>query len=499
MSEVKEENSTKMYGATGVTPPVNEDGPAPRPSQLFGVRHLQVFLMFLCLAVAYALRVDMSVAIVAMMDKNGTGVDFPEYHWDNTIKANLLTSFFWGYVITQLPAGQLAQRFGPKILLTGSMFICSLFTILMPLAAEYGDWGLLCATRVVQGLAQGFVFPSLHTLLSSWTPMEERGRFGTYVYAGAQVGTIVTMPACGALASSSIGWPSIFYIFGAVGILCGFLWIFFGADRPGTHKFISKAEQAYIETNLGSKVSTDTKRQTPWIDIFTSLPMWAVVIAHCGQNWGFWTLLTEMPSYMNSILKFDLKANGLLSALPYLVMWLTSFVFSWASDLLNTKQILSLGTSRKVFNSIGHWIPGLALIGLNFSSTTDSTAAVALLTLAVGVNSAAYLGFQLNHIDLSPNYAGTMMGITNCLANIMSIVAPLLVGFIVTNENDESQWHIVFYIASSVYFACNLFFVLFGKAEIQPWNDPDAPRDIEGVSGIAMKETDAKTSSEKYH
>jgi hypothetical protein len=50
------------------------------------------------------------------------------------------------------------------------------------------------------------------------------------------------------------------------------------------------------------------KRQTPWIDIFTSLPMWAVVIAHCGQNWGFWTLLTEMPSYMNSILKFDLKS-----------------------------------------------------------------------------------------------------------------------------------------------------------------------------------------------
>jgi hypothetical protein len=36
--------------------------------------------------------------------------------------------------------------------------------------------------------------------------------------------------------------------------------------------------------------------------------MLAVTIAHCGQNWGFWTLLTEMPSYMNSVLKFDLKA-----------------------------------------------------------------------------------------------------------------------------------------------------------------------------------------------
>jgi hypothetical protein len=62
----------------------------------------------------------------------------------------------------------------------------------------------------------------------------------------------------GALASSSIGWPSIFYIFGAVGILWVVFWVFLGADRPGTHKYISKEEQAYIETNLGSKVSTDT-------------------------------------------------------------------------------------------------------------------------------------------------------------------------------------------------------------------------------------------------
>lgn len=82
----------------------------------------------------------------------------------------------------------------------------------------------------------------------------------------------------------------------------------------------------------------------------------------------------------------------------------------------------------------GLWGPGLALIGLNFISTEDSAAAVTLLTIAVGVNSAVYVGFQVNHIDLSPNYAGTMMGITNCISNITSIVAPMLVGLIVTNE-----------------------------------------------------------------
>jgi hypothetical protein len=77
-------------------------------------------------------------------------------------------------------------------------------------------------------------------------------------FVGAQVGTIIAMPVCGALASSSIGWPSIFYVFGALGICWALLWVFLGADHPATHRFISKAEQAYIETNLGSTLSTDT-------------------------------------------------------------------------------------------------------------------------------------------------------------------------------------------------------------------------------------------------
>lgn len=42
-------------------------------------------------------------------------------------------------------------------------------------------------------------------------------------------------------------------------------------------------------------------------------------------------------------------------------------------------------------------------------------------------------------------------------------------------QTDVTQWHIAFYIAAGIYFAFNLFFVIFGKAEIQPWNDPDTP------------------------
>ena len=45
----------------------------------------------------------------------------------------------------------------------------------------------------------------------------------------------------------------------------------------------------------------------PWGRIFTSIPVWALVITHMAQNWGFYTLLTELPTYMKNILHFDMK------------------------------------------------------------------------------------------------------------------------------------------------------------------------------------------------
>lgn len=65
------------------------------------------------------------------------------------------------------------------------------------------------------------------------------------------------------------------------------------------------------------------------------------------------------------------------------------------------------------------------------------------------------------------------MGLTNAAANVMSIIAPLLVGFIVKDETNPGEWRMVFFISAGVYFFGNLMFVLFSSTEIQPWNDPD--------------------------
>ena len=47
--------------------------------------------------------------------------------------------------------------------------------------------------------------------------------------------------------------------------------------------------------------------KVPWKAIFTSLPVWAIVVAHFSENWGFYTLLTELPSFLKHRLDFDLS------------------------------------------------------------------------------------------------------------------------------------------------------------------------------------------------
>lgn len=155
---------------------------------------------------------------------------------------------------------------------------------------------------------------------------------------GCQLGTALQLMVSGFIADYW-GWPAIFYLNGTLGALWTVAYVFLGSPSPQNSKVISEEERIYIQTSLGQvgeqKVPTSVlkadcninsiklvkfwlfdhasfncfkKLQTPWKAIWTSLPFISLIIAHCGQNWGFWTLMTEMPSYMKQVLGVDIKA-----------------------------------------------------------------------------------------------------------------------------------------------------------------------------------------------
>ncbi|KAJ8980968.1 hypothetical protein NQ317_013422 [Molorchus minor] len=434
----------------------------------FGIRHAITILLFLLLSIAYGMRVNLSVAIVAMTDNTTSeNPDIPTYDWNN--KSVILSSFFWGYIILQVFAGQLGRTYGTKWFLVGAMFINSSGCMLIPImAAKLGSGGVM-ACRVLQGLSQGFFFPSIHNLLGQWAPTPERSRLGTIVFSGVAFGTIVTMPITGYMSASWVGWPPTFYLFGLLGYSWAITWAFFGSNSPAEHPRISEEERHYIEFTLGTEENTQTAK-TPWKAMMTSLPAWAIIVGNFGQNWGYSTLLTEIPNYMNKVMGFDMESNSLLSSAPYLALFIFSFVFGQLSDYMINNGYGSRAFVRKLFNSIGTFGPAIALVTLGFLPKDATDLSVTMLIIAVGINAAVFCGFQVNHIDLSPKFSGILMGIGNGSSNSFSIIAPLIVQLIVTDETDKTLWRTIFIISAAVYIASDIFFIIFAKGEVQWWD-----------------------------
>lgn len=469
-----------------------QDAAALKPERLLGMRHAMALIMFLATTVSYATRVSMSVGIVAMTSNNSYG--YPVFVWSRGTQDLVLSSFFWGYIILQVPAGYIAGRFGGKYLMLVSMGVTGIVNLLLPMAAVKGDYMAVCACRIIMGVSQGLLYPSMHGVLGHWVPVNERSRLGTFVYAGAQLGTIIELLTSGLLSASSWGWPSVFYVAGITCLVWSVLWVIIGDSTPGTSRWISKKERKYIEMNAGSHELGHGKMPTPWKSILTSLPFWAILLAHCGQNLGFWTLLTELPSYMKNVLNVDIKENGQLSALPYVAMYLLSFFFSWLAEFLVNRNVIRLVTSRRIFNSIAHWGPAAALLGLSYLPAGNLPLAVIILTITVGLNGAHYVGFMLSHIDLSPNHASTMMGFTNGIGAIFSILAPLSVSVVVEDETSATDWRKVFFISVAFYFLANLFYLLFISADIQEWNEPK-PKAIEDGEKKSEEKNPEKTKN----
>lgn len=76
-----------------------------------------------------------------------------EYVWDTDLQAYILSSFFYGYVITQIPFGIMAKKYGSLYFLGVGMLINSVFGLLVPMAAEFG-WQYLIVVRFIQGLGE---------------------------------------------------------------------------------------------------------------------------------------------------------------------------------------------------------------------------------------------------------------------------------------------------------------------------------------------------------
>lgn len=133
------------------------------------------------------------------------------FSWTEGQKQLILGSFFWGYILTELPGGRLAELIGGHRVFGHSMLWSSVVTLIIPFAANLGVTAMVIS-RVVLGFLLGASWPAIHPMTAVWIPPMDRSKFISNMMASA-LGAAVTMPICGYLISW-FGWQSVFYATG---------------------------------------------------------------------------------------------------------------------------------------------------------------------------------------------------------------------------------------------------------------------------------------------
>ncbi|KAG7199642.1 hypothetical protein KM043_014236 [Ampulex compressa] len=434
-------------------------------------RYVVALLAFVGFFTCYILRVNLSVAIVAMtanhikVDENGTIYHEREFDWDSKTQGLVLSSFFYGYISTQLLGGWLAARIGGKRVFAIGIGATSLFTIITPPLARMSVY-ILVGLRIVEGIFEGVTYPCIHAIWANWAPPLERSKLASLAFSGSTLGTVFAMPVAGLMAEN-LGWPSIFYVFGGIGVAWLICWWIIIKDKPEDDPYISEAELEYITRTIGEEERSE-KIDHPWKEIFFSSAVWAIVAAHFSENWGFYTMLTQLPTFMNDALDFKLNKTGYLSALPYLAMSIVIMASGQLADYLRSNRILTTTQVRKIFTCGAFLFQTIFMLCTAFILTPVSV--VTCITIAVGLGGFAWSGFGVNHLDIAPKHASVLMGFGNTIATIPGIVSPIITGYIVQNKS-ASEWRMVFIIAGSVYLVGAVIYGLCASGEQQSWAD----------------------------
>ncbi|KAI8475257.1 MAG: major facilitator superfamily domain-containing protein [Monoraphidium minutum] len=420
--------------ALGAAPHAPAGAAAPRARRGLHPRYRIVAACFLATLVAYVERVGFSIAFTQIAKGAGAG---------ESLKGAVLSAFYWGYGVSQIPGGWAAQVYGGRIMLALSFALWSLASLLTPGSAEGGVGGIVAA-RVCVGVAQGALIPSVHTVLSQWIPPHERARAVSLTTSGMYLGSAAAMLWLPALAAA-LGPAALLRVVGGLGLAWLALWLAIGREVPHRSALIPLAH-AHPPPDASSKPAAAAHAPpppppaaggggaarkaraapTPWRRMLRSPAVWAIVANNFAFHYAFYVIMNWMPTYFNAVLGRDLSTLGVAKTLPYLSMFVTSNAGGWAGDWLILRRGFSVAAARKAVNTAGMLASAAALLLMPAASGVAS--GVALTSLTLGALGFSRGGFSVNHMDIAPKYAGMVMGLSNTAGTLSGVIGVAVTG-----------------------------------------------------------------------
>ncbi|XP_006888703.1 PREDICTED: sodium-dependent phosphate transport protein 3-like [Elephantulus edwardii] len=387
----------------------------------------------------------------------------PVYNWSPQIQGIIFSSSNYGMLLTLAPSGYLAGRVGTKLVVGVALFGSSVTTLCNPLAANLG-LVFLIVIRIVQGICQGSALGGQYALWEKWCPPQERSSICTIATAGLALGPFVAVLS-GGFISQVLGWPFAFYIFGAIGCVFTLLWIFLLYNDPISHPWINNSEKEYIISSLAQQVSS-SRLPLPVKAMARSLPLWSLLICSFTHQWLATLLVIYIPTYISFAYNINIRDNGLLSSLPYIVAWLFIILGGQLADFLLTKNF-KLNTVRKIITLMGV-LPSSILIATLPYLRSSYIATITSLTISCALTALCHAGIFINVLDIAPSHSSFLMGVTRGSGQISAILVSTVVGLFLS-QDPEFGWRNIFFLIFAVNVLGLLFYLIYGEADIQEW------------------------------
>ncbi|KAF6203769.1 hypothetical protein GE061_002104 [Apolygus lucorum] len=454
-----------------------------------GVRHVQLVLILCVFAVIHVFRVCPLMAIQLAKHEVQDSSSYHEdpfkntvVNWDETDMAILNDALYFVQPFAYFLGGWMSSKWNNKLILLGTVFLMALQCFSLPSIvrsrAEKVGWAAVMIMRLVVGIMQGVSEPICYQIMGRWTTVRDYCKASTLLVVGSMTGWLLIQGVIYFIGKSVMGWSSIFYTSGNIGVLWCVAWFTFGSKDFRDCFYISSEEKSYMVSytsdldnyGLGPK---NEKRPPRWKKIFKSKDVYVLLVTSLMTQWAYSAILLPRfveAYYLNVYLRTDkdmfLETKSFFLFSIGIVTWL--LIIGTVADKLVTQKKAISSHQRKTCNSIGFWGQAVTMVCMGFVTTHSATVVwTIVMYLVVSFRS---IGMEVAYLEMAPNYAGLIYGTIKSISLVPLTILVLVEDLSNISDLTKEEARSYLFTAALMYYLANFIYCNGFNTKCQEWN-----------------------------
>lgn len=374
-----------------------------------------VFMCFIATGLSFLDRQVLSISIIEIRE---------ELHIGNTDYGFINTSFLIGYAIMFTLGGILIDKFGSKWGLGLSVVLWTVATLLHGFAITVVHFAIL---RFILGLGEGGAFPGVIKAVVEWVPKKNQALANGIAIGGSAFGAVIAPPLT-VMLMNSMGWRSVFYIVGIIGLIWSISWFLI----PQASKYKKQLQEA-------DKSATPESPNQPYklMGLLKIKEVWVFIVIRFLLDPIFYFYMFWIPKFLNETKNVSLDMIGNLFWIPFIALGISNVLGGYFSDTI-LKKTGNVNLSRKLAMGIAAL---LTIAAIFVQNTSSISAIIILLCIAFFAHGIWITNYITSISDIFGRSASsTIVGLSGSAGAISSLLINPFMGVIIAKFSYNPLW-----------------------------------------------------------